>query len=81
MEIWILTAVIAILCALIVVREWQNYKDRRDLMDRLMSADFKEYKRFNSKPAARAVFPPGMNDAEMAIAQYNLDQQKKAVNA
>lgn len=70
--------VILFLCALIAVREWQNNRERRDLLDRLMSADFRDFKRFGSKPAARESFPPGMNDVEMAIAQHRADGAKKA---
>jgi hypothetical protein len=34
-----------LLGTLFIMREWMNWRDRRDLMDRLMCRDFQEYKR------------------------------------
>ena len=46
------------------VREWQNHKAQKDLMDRLMSRDFTEYARGN-RPNIKAA-PARLTDAEMA---------------
>jgi len=36
---------ICFLGGLLVVREWQNWKDRRELLDRIMCVDYRECKK------------------------------------
>jgi hypothetical protein len=60
--------IIIFLAALLVVREWQHQRDRRDLLDRIMCADYREFKRYEKKPAA----PAGnvyMTDEQLAKAE------------
>lgn len=65
---WDTALIAAILGAILAVREWQNWKDRKDLLDRIFSADFKEYKRLTSPPRS-----PGanvrMSDEDLALAE------------
>lgn len=65
---WETALVGAILGGLLVLREWQNWRDRRDLLDRIMSADFHDYKRFTA-PRRHTGEPAGMSDAELAEAE------------
>jgi len=57
-----------ILGGVLALREWQSWRVHRDLMDRLMSADFVEFKRLSSPRRS-----PGVNvrmtDEEMAKAE------------
>lgn len=62
-----------ILGAILIMREYQNWKDRRDLMDRIMSADFREYKR--SEPGRNMPSGKGrMSDEEMAKAELEINK-------
>lgn len=60
-----------VLAGVLVFREWQNWRDRRDLLDRIMSADFKDYKRFTRIPG-KPEFPNRMTDEEMARAEAGI---------
>lgn len=60
-------ATIIILAVLLVAREWQNWRDRRDLLDRIMCVDYREFKRGERKgPPPQIV---SMTDEEMAKAE------------
>ena len=61
-------AIIIILAGTLIVREWQNWKDRRDLLDRIMSVDYREYKHYSKPPAAQRA-NVRMSDEEMAKAE------------
>lgn len=63
-----------ILAGVLLLREWQNWKDRKDLLDRIMSADYKDYKRFTRAPDIVREYPTSMTDEEMAAAEA---EQKK----
>lgn len=72
METVILTVVIITLAGLLVVREWQNRGERKELLDRLMCRDFQEYRRASGGAAGAArphVLPARMSEAELAAAQ------------
>jgi hypothetical protein len=48
-----------------IAREWQNWRDRKDLLDRIMSVDYREYKTIikpNRPPSANV----RMGDEELA---------------
>jgi hypothetical protein len=64
-----LISVIAALLALLVIREYQNRAERRDLLDRIMCIDFREYKRYNKDGKVIAEFPGKMTDEQLAEAE------------
>lgn len=74
-----LVATILILACTICVREWQNRKERRELLDRIMSVDYQVFKRAERAagvPARRhVVFPGNMSDAELAKAAADREGQ------
>jgi hypothetical protein len=57
-----------ILGGVLLIRERQNAADRRELLDRIMSADFKEFKRYAGQNHKCTEFPGRMTDEELAIA-------------
>jgi hypothetical protein len=57
-----------LLAALLIVREFQNWREKKDLMDRIMAASFIEYKRF-TRPRPAPGGPVNLTDAEMAKAE------------
>lgn len=57
-----------ILGTVLILREWQNWRDRRDLMDRIMSADFKEYKRYTKPADPKPEYPVNMTEEQLAEA-------------
>lgn len=63
-----------LLAGVLLLREWQNSKDRRDLLDRIMSADFKDYKKFTRAPGIVREYPTRMDDEQLAAAEA---EQKK----
>jgi len=75
----ILAGVIILQSVGLILREWQNWKDRKDLLDRMMSAGFQEYKTLTNpkKPPPRRVFPGNMTDEEMAAADKKLREEKE----
>jgi len=77
MVLWVLVIVIFILCWLMAMREWQNWRDRKDLLDRIMSADYREYKR-HVVPAAAPLRRGNvrMTDEELATAEE--EERKKS---
>ena len=57
-----------LLSALLIVREYQNWRERKDLMDRIMAANWPEYKRmtqFRRAPSGTV----NMSDEELAKAE------------
>lgn len=65
-----------ILAGILILREWQNWKDRKDLLDRIMCVDYQEYQALNKPkktPPSRRVFPGRMTDTELAAAAEGLD--------
>lgn len=78
-ETIVLILVIVVLCALLLLREWQNYQERRELLSRIMSVDytlFKRSERAAGLPSRPHVFPARMSEAELAHAT-----ETKAQNA
>lgn len=64
---------IIILAGVLIMREYQNWRDRRDLLDRIMCADYREYKR--SEPGRSAPTGKGrMSDEEMAKAELEINK-------
>ncbi len=72
MENATLIVVIIILAALLVLREWQNRSERRELLDRVMCRDFQEYRKVNGTAAGKTrphVLPGRMSDVDLAAAR------------
>jgi len=46
-----------ILTAILLVREYINYKERSDLLDRIMSKSFQDYKNNSVEPAKEEEVP------------------------
>lgn len=65
----ILAATTAILSVTLLVREWQNRSERRELLDRIMCRDYQEFKRnerAGGHPSRPHVLPGRMSDEELA---------------
>lgn len=72
-------ALTIILAAILVVREWQNWKDRKDLLDRIMCANYQEFQLLKSSKKispGRKVFPGRMSDEEMAAAAAETEKKE-----
>jgi len=63
-----------LLAGVLLLREWQNHKHQSDLLDRIMSADYKDYKRFTRAPAVLPEYPTRMDDEQLAAAE---EEQRK----
>ena len=61
-----------VLAGVLCFREWQNWKDRKDLLDRIMCADYQQYKRLTAGKPPAPEFPARMTDAELADAALKL---------
>lgn len=59
-------AIIIILCVLLIIREYQHWKIVKDLMDRIMCKDWKEYIKQTKPRVAPQGLPIDMTDEEMA---------------
>lgn len=69
-----------ILATALCVREWQNYRERKELLDRIMSVDYQVFKRAQragGEARRHLHFPANMTDAELAAAS----DKKEAQNA
>lgn len=68
------TAITLILAGVLVVREYQNWRDRKDLLDRIMCVDYREFKQKAHSPR-----PPGgnvrMSDEEMAAEERKAEKK------
>jgi len=64
-------SIIIILCALLIIREYQHCKIIKDLMDRIMCKDWKEYKQQTKPRVAPRGFPAFMSDEKMAEIEKN----------
>lgn len=74
-------AITLILAGILILREWQNWRDRKDLLDRIMCVDYQEYQTLRKPkktPPAQPVFPGRMTDEEMAIAEADQEKTKNA---
>lgn len=63
--------VITILSALLGVREYLHYKERKDMLDRLMARSFTEYKD-NDKPEKNQLEPKDDGTVELDDAKNEL---------
>lgn len=55
--------------ALLIIREYQNWKDRKDLMDRIMCKDWPQFKKHTEARIAHRGLPGRMTDEEMFHAE------------
>lgn len=60
------------LSAVLIVREYQSYMERRELLDRIMCADYREFKRSERKP----VEPNNVNMTDADLKKAEIDLQK-----
>ena len=64
-------AITIILAIVLVAREYQNWRDRRDLLDRIMCVDYREFKKFE-KPARPSAGNVVMSDEQLAEAEKQI---------
>ena len=66
---------IIFLCGFILAREWMAWRDRKDLLDRIMCRDYEEYKRLNRKVILRK-YPANMSDEMLAMAARDREREE-----
>lgn len=68
-----------VILAIWIIREVQNFQEKKDLMNRVMSRDYATYAKFEKpKPKPKQEYPGYMTDEQMAEACARRDDNARS---